>query len=202
MTKELEDQLYKDFPELFAEKDLPMTETCMCWGIECGDGWEPIIRNTCKSLKSGSALARQRKLYPYQDEISVWFHNLCRRIERKLKLKYNTLYSVKHREYRRFPGFYFRFSQIKEKFGTLRLYFNFGDNFNPEDVAHLDPDDVHQARERERGKIDGVLTFADILSTQTCEKCGSPGKLIAEGWWKTECRTCAESRGKKYDTDK
>ena len=50
MTPELQEALYKDFPDLFREKDLPMTQTCMCWGCEVGDGWEPILRKVCEDL--------------------------------------------------------------------------------------------------------------------------------------------------------
>jgi hypothetical protein len=199
MKEELQSKLYADFPELFKEKDLPMTETCMCWGIECGDGWEPVIRNACRALNRSCELARRKKSFPREDEIIVWFHNLCRKLERKFKLPYNTLYTAKHREYQRFPGFSFRFSQIKEKFGTLRIYFNFEDNFKPEDVAHLDPEDIAAARNKALGRIDGVLDIAHLLSEQTCEECGSPGKLLTGGWWATQCRACAEKRGKDYD---
>jgi hypothetical protein len=199
MDKELQEKLYADFPELFKEKDLPMTQTCMCWGIECRNGWEPIIRNVCFSLRRDYALARQKKYFPYQDEITVWFHNLCRKIEKRFNIKYNTLYVVKHRSYERFPGFSIRFSQIKEKFGTLRIYHNFSDNFKPEDVAHLDQEDIVIARERAWGEISGVLSMAHLLSEQTCEDCGNPGKLLTNGWWVAQCRTCAERAGKDYD---
>lgn len=43
MNKALEEQIYAIDPVFFRQKDLDMTQTCMCWGIECGDGWfEPI----------------------------------------------------------------------------------------------------------------------------------------------------------------
>ena len=43
MKQELEQQIYEIDPVFFRQKDLDMTQTCMCWGIECGDGWfEPI----------------------------------------------------------------------------------------------------------------------------------------------------------------
>jgi hypothetical protein len=194
MDKELQEKLYADFPELFKEKDLPATQTCMCWGIECRNGWEPIIRNVCKVFKARYAMARIKKAFPHQDEITVWFHNLCRKIERLFKIKSNTLYTVKHRRYERFAGFSIRFSQIKEKFGTLRIYYNFEDNFNPEDVDHLDPEDIKAQRERAWGMVSGVLDMAHILSEQTCEDCGNPGKLLTNGWWVAQCRACAEKR--------
>lgn len=43
MRIELQQQLYAIDPIFFMQKDWDMTKTCMCWGIECGDGWfEPI----------------------------------------------------------------------------------------------------------------------------------------------------------------
>ncbi len=43
MNKSLEEQIYAIDPVFFRQKDLDMSQTCMCWGIECGDGWfEPI----------------------------------------------------------------------------------------------------------------------------------------------------------------
>lgn len=43
MKKELQDKLYKDFPNLYQQRKLPMTQTCMYWGIETGDGWFDLI---------------------------------------------------------------------------------------------------------------------------------------------------------------
>ena len=45
MNKSFEEQIYAIDPVFFRQQDLDMTQTCMCWGIECGDGWfEPIKR--------------------------------------------------------------------------------------------------------------------------------------------------------------
>ena len=42
--------LYDRYPEIFRQKDLPMTETCMCWGIDCGDGWFDLLNELCQRL--------------------------------------------------------------------------------------------------------------------------------------------------------
>ena len=52
MKECLEDKLYKDYPKIFVQHSLPMTQTCMNWGCECGDGWEPIIRALCSYIQS------------------------------------------------------------------------------------------------------------------------------------------------------
>lgn len=50
MREELENKLVTDFPKLYGQKDLPPTQTCMCWGFSCGDGWYEIIYNLSKKI--------------------------------------------------------------------------------------------------------------------------------------------------------
>lgn len=52
MKVELQEKLFKDHPDIFQQKDLPMSQTCMCWGIECGDGWYPIIKSLCLAIEN------------------------------------------------------------------------------------------------------------------------------------------------------
>lgn len=51
MDKVLQDRLFKDFPKIFVEKDLPMQQTCMCWGICTDDGWFELLYNLCRHLQ-------------------------------------------------------------------------------------------------------------------------------------------------------
>lgn len=51
MKPELESQIYDASPVFFGEKDLDMTQTCMCWGIECGDGWFKPVLEFAKGVK-------------------------------------------------------------------------------------------------------------------------------------------------------
>ena len=61
----------------------------------------------------------------------------------------------------------FRFTQVKEKWGTLRLYYEVGDEF-----------------------VRGVISMAEAMSAVTCEICGSPGKTNDIGWLSTLCEGC------------
>jgi hypothetical protein len=58
--------------------------------------------------------------------------------------------------------------QIKEKFGTLRFYYDGGDEY-----------------------IRGLVSMAEVISEITCETCGAPGKLRPGGWIRTLCDTHA-----------
>lgn len=51
MRADLDSALVRDFPLLYADRRAPMTHTCMCWGFECGDGWEPLIRRLSEKLE-------------------------------------------------------------------------------------------------------------------------------------------------------
>jgi hypothetical protein len=55
-------------------------------------------------------------------------------------------------------------TQVKEKFGSLRFYYNGGDDY-----------------------VDGAASLAEYLSERTCEKCGAPGKMRGHGWYYTAC---------------
>ena len=120
MSPELEEQLYTDFPVLFANREIP--QSTMVFGCECGDGWHGIIRSACGRISFHEANAGRSD---------------------------------------------FRFSQVKEKWGTLRLYYSGGDEF-----------------------VMGVISMAEAMSAVTCERCGSPGKTNDSGWLSTLCEGC------------
>lgn len=68
----------------------------------------------------------------------------------------------------------FKFLQIKEKFGSLRLYFDGGDDF-----------------------IEGAAEMIERLSSGVCELTGKPGALYRKpsGWLQTLCPEEAENLG-------
>ena len=69
---------------------------------------------------------------------------------------------------------YIRISQIKEKFGGLRFYY----------------DDFSNCGEY----ISGMVDYAESLSYNICETCGKPGKLRKGSWLKTACDEHANGR--------
>ena len=66
-------------------------------------------------------------------------------------------------------------SQIKEKFGGLRFYYDGGDEY-----------------------ISGMVQMAEIWASHTCEVCGDPGKQRGGGWIKTLCDQHDEERKAEY----
>lgn len=57
--------------------------------------------------------------------------------------------------------------QVKEKYGTLRFYTNYG-----------------------FADADKLISQAEALSGKTCEDCGKPGKLRGDHWVNTLCEKC------------
>ncbi len=51
MKKELDALLCQRYPRIFAERELSMKETAMCWGFSCGDGWFELIDALCERLQ-------------------------------------------------------------------------------------------------------------------------------------------------------
>ena len=128
MNRELERKLCEDFPELFRDCTAPITHSLMPFGCECGDGWEPIIREACAKL---DVVRRDRNA---------------------------TL----------------RFVQIKEKFGSLRLYMTGYDD-----------------------EVERIIMDAEENSERTCEDCGAPGMIREGGWLRCQCDDCA-MEGKRW----
>lgn len=52
MKQNLQNKLYKFFPKIFTQKDLPKEQTCMCWGIECPDEWYDAIFHLCEFIQN------------------------------------------------------------------------------------------------------------------------------------------------------
>jgi hypothetical protein len=64
----------------------------------------------------------------------------------------------------------FRFTQIKEKYGTARLYWE------------------GSLSEEAEEKVDEAIDLAEARSACTCEQCGKPGRLFNRGgWFATAC---------------
>ena len=43
MKQELDELLCQKYPKMMVNRNKDMTETCMCWGFDCGDGWYNIL---------------------------------------------------------------------------------------------------------------------------------------------------------------
>lgn len=106
MKEELDSYLCKTYPKLFVNRDLPMTETAMCWGFSCGDGWFNIINQLCANIQHVIDWSIQRN---------------------ESALKWN---AENPDDLRDVPKIVQQVTvdQVKEKFGGLRFYYSGGDD--------------------------------------------------------------------------
>lgn len=51
MNRELDEALVRDFPNLYSDRNGDLRTTAMCWGFECGSGWEPLLRELSEGLE-------------------------------------------------------------------------------------------------------------------------------------------------------
>lgn len=70
-----------------------------------------------------------------------------------------------------------KFTQVKEKFGGLRVHISNGDDY-----------------------VYGAIAMAEAHSLHVCELCGSPGKLMGRAWRKTRCEPCDQEETKGQGT--
>mgnify|MGYP003653947129 CR=1 FL=1 len=130
MKKGLQETLFEKYPKIFRQKDLPMQQTCMCWGICTGDGWYNIIDTLC--------------------------HGIQHRIDWKIKTN-SPIEQVEA-------------TQVKEKWGGLRFYYEGGDDY-----------------------IEGLVSMAEALSMTSCINCGIPVEETTRSWNKI-CPSCEQMR--------
>lgn len=176
MSPELEQKLIEKYPELFQDVNKSPQETCMCWGIEAGDGWYDIIDNLCGYLVN---LKECRSYSLYLKE------------------------GINGSKYYSFQCPDVVFAQIKEKFGTLRVYWHFKELENYEELkSKLEkPEQLDEYINRYSDIVDNAIDFCDYLSSKTCEVTGKPGKLYTKGWYVTLCKEEAIKRF-GYNPDK
>lgn len=72
MDHKLQKNFYEKYPELFSNKDKTPMESCMVWGIECGDGWYNILDSLCYMIKQHEENIQDRKNH-YPDEKVEYF---------------------------------------------------------------------------------------------------------------------------------
>jgi len=183
MKQELDKLLCERYPKMMINRYKPMTETCMCWGFDCGNGWFNILnqlmgniqhhinwhrKQRANALKYNRFLRRAVngdttgliRFYTYGDAPNE--HTYKRVSDDLADPKFRDV-PEKIRQV--------TLDQVKEKFGTLRFYYTGGDAY-----------------------IDGLVTMAESMSAVTCEGCGNIGKRSDGGWIRTICASCDQKR--------
>lgn len=175
---ENEKQITDDYPKLFPVKTVRGRSFSI--GIDCGSGWYDIIALMCGTMQS--YIDGTRKSHAQTLSYNRALKQAIAGNSRNLRLRYKKLgYSEekitnlvsddvsanRERPIWRAAPKQVVFTQIKEKFGTLRVYTNATDSY-----------------------CDGVIAMAESMSAHTCEVCSRPGKPTNKGWIKILCEEC------------
>lgn len=51
MDPKLEAKFYETFDYMFRNRKLSMQETCMCWGLDVGNGWYGLLWDLCTGIQ-------------------------------------------------------------------------------------------------------------------------------------------------------
>jgi len=129
----------------------------------CGPGWYPLIEAVCSYVKNKQNRYLALK-HPTNEHVTCGKSNL--------------------------PFVDFKFEQIKEKFGSLRLYHSLSKvkhDWNIYDEVKYEYD-FNIAF----GAVNGFTAAIEMISNTTCEKCGAPGRSRDGGWIKVLCDNCCK----------
>lgn len=167
--------LIEKYPKLFHYEE-DSYEPFALFGFECGDGWYDLISTACYCITSEYRSINDRLKYlkeslsdteKYLNIVRGWYKDKTdKEIIEKLEEDYAACEKRAQEVELNLP----RFVQIKEKFGTLRMYYDGGDEVTA-----------------------AVTSFAEMMSAYTCEVCGCKGEVTRVGWHRTLCPTHTNS---------
>lgn len=89
-------------------------------------------------------------------------------------------------------------AQIKEKFGTLRFYYDleYSEMFKAIQEKHPDNPNLKEWVMHYRMYYDGMVHLAETMSSRVCEVTGKRGRMHRRGtWYKTLCEEKAAELG-------
>ena len=181
MKQELDKLLCEKYPKMMVNRNKDMKETCMCWGFECGDGWFNILDQLMSQIQHHIDWKEKQRAgaIKYNEMAAQAKAGNFDLFEETMKALPNDEYKEKRLseivagDFRPVPESIpqVTLDQVKEKFGTLRFYYQGGDDY-----------------------ISGMVSLAESMTAVTCENCGNPGSCRGGGWVHTYCTPCEEAR--------
>jgi hypothetical protein len=166
MNDQLDKQLCEKYPKIFRDRNAPMTETCMCWGIAVGNGWYNIIDGLCRAMT-----------YSYTTSQEVDEED-----GKRLGIEPSTYGGGSARYFFGVKPPQAIADQVKEKFGTLRFYFHL--EFDSNIIYLMSTGKYPKLKEtldRYQNYFDGIVHMAEALSEMTCEDTGRTGEMHVSG---------------------
>jgi hypothetical protein len=176
MNQTLDKTLCERYPKIFADRHGDATATAMCWGFDCGDGWFNILDQLCAQIQHHIdwKTAQYNRAARYNQALEQALAGNKTKLTEYFtygelpdaKSYENVEFEIKRNQPRVLPLRVQQVvaTQVKEKYGTLRFYYDGGDE-----------------------RISGMVTLAEGMSAVVCECCGCPAKIREGGWIQTLC---------------
>ena len=108
MNEELDAQLCKKYPKMMVNRHGAVTETAMCWGFGCGDGWYNILNALMGNIQNHIDWKEKQRNW------AIDFNSKA--AQEEMRVVPESIPQV-------------TLDQVKEKFGTLRFYYTGGDDY-------------------------------------------------------------------------
>jgi len=183
MREEHDLYLCQKYKKIFKDRYAPMQATCMMWGFDHSDGWFHIIDRLCLQIQNHIDWSRKTRATnlrfnrslsrALRGDVSALERYFSQRGPVTLQAKKLAIDCLKSAEYRKIVEAVPQVvaTQVKEKYGTLRFYYNGGDDY-----------------------ISGLVDMAVSVSSIMCEECGDLGRVRDGGWIRTLCDEHAKDR--------
>jgi hypothetical protein len=139
------------FKSKLIRPDYRLKNNLMAFGFETGRGWYPLIEDCIRHLEKFTKVSSQKGML---GKFLTWLYKI-------------------------FKIYDFEITQVKEKYGLLRIYLS-----------------------SETDKISEIIERYEYLSEHVCEECGKfeTAKIrLSHGWYKTLCEECSKKLGFDYD---
>lgn len=148
--------LIEKYPLIFSNNEM---EPITLFGLEIGEGWVPLIEIICKKMYC--------RIRNFEHSIDYYKSQLEKETNDNIKSKLD----ITMQNFEAYKAEMPVIQQVKEKFGTLRIY-----------TSNVDP------------YLDGLIDMAEEMSEHICEECGNKGLLYTIHWNKTLCEKHADER--------
>ena len=175
MKRELQEKLINKYADMFGHILHPAEGPIVPirFGIECADGWYMLLDELMSEIKNHldnekRNAGRRIKSGFWRDVIKHLEHSVRHGSKFKREIVRKIAGLFKHEDT---PIADITITQIKEKFGGLRFYYDGGDD-----------------------TIDGMVCLAESLSYRICEECGTTINVgQTQGWIVTCCKPCFDA---------
>lgn len=177
MRTELQQALVKDFPRVSRDWGGDPRVTCMAFGFDVGDGWEPIIRRMCACMEALAVVPRLEQVKEKWGLLRVYASGGATGGVRWWGWPAVLWLAA---------GFLLRYGRSRHGLRwDLRCAVEYGMSVMWRQTAA----EKRQA-ELSWNATDLLVEEAERASESVCEDCGKPGRLRAGGWYRTLCDDC------------